>query len=71
MQYLPLTKREYEVLSLIAFDSYEIAAKLNISYFTVRNHIRHIFFKLGVRSTPAAIIKAIRMEIISPYNFRL
>lgn len=71
MQRIPLTRREYEILSLMAFDSYEIAAKLNISRFTVVNHKRNIFNKLGVRSSSAAIIKAIRLELISPFNFRL
>jgi len=55
-----LTERELEVLHLIAqgFSNQEIARKLVISPKTVRNHINHIFHKLGVQERSEAIVLA-------------
>ena len=52
-----LSKREREVLELLAEDQnlYEIAEKLNVSYYTVRNHVQHILVKMGVHSTLEAV----------------
>ena len=52
-----LSRREVEVLELLAADDnlYEIAEKLNISYYTVRNHVQHILGKMGVHSTLEAV----------------
>ena len=52
-----LSKREIEVLDHLAADDnlYEIAEKLNISYYTVRNHVQHILGKMGVHSTLEAV----------------
>lgn len=52
-----LTPREREVLSLVAdgLSMHEIAAKLNVSYATVRNHMQHVFAKLGVHSILEAV----------------
>ena len=52
-----LSKRETEVLDHLAADDnlYEIAEKLNISYYTVRNHVQHILGKMGVHSTLEAV----------------
>jgi len=47
-----LTPREIEVLRLIrdGYNNAEIAARLVISPFTAKVHVRHILEKLGVRS---------------------
>lgn len=52
-----LSKRELEVLELLAVDEnlYGIAEKLNVSYYTVRNHVQHILGKMGVHSTLEAV----------------
>ena len=52
-----LTKREVEILRLLAEDSHvrDIAASLHISHTTVRNHVQHILKKLGVHSIAEAV----------------
>lgn len=54
-----LTKREDEVLSLLAkgYLYKEIADLSNISIDTVRSHIRHIYEKLQVKTRTEAILK--------------
>lgn len=53
-----LTQREREVLEMIAqgLDNAQIAARLVVSHKTVRNHITHIFQKLGVKNRAQAIV---------------
>ena len=55
-----LSAREHEVLELIArgLDNAQIARELALSPKTVRNHINHIFSKLGVQSRAQAIVRA-------------
>jgi pimeloyl-ACP methyl ester carboxylesterase/DNA-binding CsgD family transcriptional regulator len=55
-----LTARETEILEHIArgLDNAQIAAHLDMSEKTVRNHITHIFDKLGVENRPQAIVLA-------------
>jgi DNA-binding NarL/FixJ family response regulator len=55
-----LSDRENEVLELIArgLDNAQIAARLELSEKTVRNHITHIFEKLQVESRSQAIVRA-------------
>ena len=61
-----LTPREKVVLRLMAegVASREIAARLGISYTTVRTHIRSIGSKLGVHSKVEAIVKARELALI-------
>ena len=61
-----LTAREIEVLRLIAEGaaSRDIAARLGISYATVRSHIRSVGAKLAVHSKAEAVLKAKRLAII-------
>jgi DNA-binding NarL/FixJ family response regulator len=56
----PLTAREQQILSLLArgWNNAQIAAELHLDEQTVRNHIRHIYAKLGVRSRAEAIVWA-------------
>jgi DNA-binding NarL/FixJ family response regulator len=55
-----LTEREREVLEILAegLDNFDIAAKLDISEKTVRNHVSIIFGKLGVNSRAQAVARA-------------
>jgi DNA-binding CsgD family transcriptional regulator len=55
-----LTPREAEVLERLAqgLDNAQIAAHLELSEKTVRNHITHIFDKMGVASRAQAIVLA-------------
>jgi DNA-binding NarL/FixJ family response regulator len=54
-----LTPREEEILTLLAkgFVSKEIAAKLGVSYETVRDHLKHIYEKLHVHSRMEAVAR--------------
>ncbi|MBK1834565.1 response regulator [Roseibacillus ishigakijimensis] len=65
-QSTPLSEREHEILVLISegFLRKEIACRLDISPKTVANHIAHIFEKLNVPNSPAAIHKAHRLGLL-------
>ena len=62
-----LTPREKDVLScLVAGLSYKmIAAKLDISYETVRSHMKNIYTKLEVESLTAVVAKTINQHILN------
>lgn len=62
-----LTERELEVLGLIArgYHNEEIAEKLTISEYTVRNHISNIFDKLNVKTRVEAVVSALNLDLIS------
>lgn len=57
-----LTKRELEILSLIAQEltSVQIANYLNISIPTVESHRRNMFKKLQVQSVVGLVIEALK-----------
>ena len=61
-----LTKREVEVLKLLAVGMYnkEIAEKLDISERTVKNHVSNIFKKLEVTDRTQAAVFAIRNNLV-------
>ena len=61
-----LTAREKEVLGcLVKGLSYKmIAADLNISYETVRSHVKKIYEKLHVASLTEVVAKAINQRIV-------
>ena len=62
-----ITRREEEVLQLIAdgCSTPEVAAKLFISQKTVKNHLAAIYQKLDARDRTQAVVRAVRMGIIS------
>ena len=62
----PLTRRESEVLRLVAegLSDKEIAAKLVISEHTVHRHVSNVRTKLRVPSRTAAAAQATRLELI-------
>jgi len=61
-----LTLREQEVLRLIArgFSNKEIASILNISFDTVKTHVRNIFSKLNVTDRTKAAVWATSRKLI-------
>jgi NarL family two-component system response regulator YdfI len=62
----PLTKREKEVLQMLAagLGNKEIAAKLNISDHTAKFHVGSIFGKLGVSTRAEAVDTGIRRGLV-------
>ena len=54
-----LTQREHEVLALLSKGQLdkEIAERLGISIYTVHEHVRNIFEKLGVHNRTEAVVK--------------
>ena len=61
-----LTKREYEVFSLLINNNTtrEIASVLNISEKTVRNHISNVIQKLGVKGRASAVVELLKLKEI-------
>ena len=57
-----LTKREHEILELIASEltTEQIAQNLNISIPTVESHRRNMFRKLGVQSVVGLMKEALK-----------
>ena len=62
----PLTKREIEVLRLMAggYSNREIADALGAAEGTVKNHASSILSKLGVRDRTRAVLKALERGLI-------
>jgi PAS domain S-box-containing protein len=62
----PLTRREAEVLRLLAcgLDNGKIAETLSVSPKTVRNHIEHLLAKFGVHSKLEAVVYAARAGLV-------
>jgi DNA-binding NarL/FixJ family response regulator len=65
---IPLTKREKEVLQLIALEhtTNEMAEKLFISLNTVETHRKNILRKLKVRNSVGIVKKAIELGLLNP-----
>jgi DNA-binding NarL/FixJ family response regulator len=62
-----VTKREEEVLQLIAdgCSTSEVAEQMYISQKTVKNHLASIYQKLDARDRTQAVLRAVRMGIVS------
>ena len=65
-QRLGISKREYEVLELIAhgLSNQEIADKLFVSLNTVKTHSSHLFVKLDARRRTEAIRRAKELRLL-------
>lgn len=65
-----LTNRELEILKMISIGgkNIDIANKMNISERTVKNHLSHIFDKIGVSDRTQAAVFAIKNNIVSIVN---
>lgn len=61
-----ITSRERQILQLLVegLTMKQIAAKLNLSYHTVGNHLRNIYHKLHVRSRSGAVARALREDLV-------
>ena len=61
-----LTKREYEIFSLLILNktTKDIAYDLKISEKTVRNHISNVIQKLGVSGRAAAVVELLKLKEI-------
>jgi DNA-binding NarL/FixJ family response regulator len=61
-----LTSREREILSLMSegVSSREIAARLGVSYTTVRSHVRNLAGKLDAHSKLEVLAKAQRLDLV-------
>ncbi len=68
VQHIALTKREAEVLALLAhgITNREIATRLVISEKTAEHHIGQIFAKLGLRSRAEAAAYAVKQGLTEP-----
>jgi DNA-binding NarL/FixJ family response regulator len=66
----PLSPREMDVLRLLAQgqSNKEIARSLHLVEETVKDHVRHILAKLGVKSRTQAVLAAIRLGMVSPQS---
>jgi DNA-binding CsgD family transcriptional regulator len=62
----PLTPRELEVLRVMAhgLTVRHAAERLSISPATVKTHLEHIYYKLGVRERTSAVASALRSGLI-------
>ncbi|OQX13464.1 MAG: DNA-binding response regulator [Desulfobulbaceae bacterium A2] len=62
----PLTRREREVLGLLAtgWNNREIAAALHLNEGTVKNHVSNILSKMGVRDRTRAVLKAMQQGLL-------
>ncbi|MBI5743110.1 MAG: response regulator transcription factor [Elusimicrobia bacterium] len=67
-----LTATEIKVMALLGKgqSNKEIAATLDCSVKTVKNHLNSIFQKLGVNNRTEAVVKAIEKGLISPEDGR-
>lgn len=68
----PLTEREKEILALLVRgkSNREIAAQLFISEKTVKNHLTHIFRKIGVEDRTQAAIFALQKGLVEDKKLR-
>jgi len=63
----PLTSREIEIVNYMAqgYANKQIAAKLNISEQTIKNHVTSILGKLDANARTEAVVKAIKKGLIT------
>jgi len=63
-----LSRREADVLQLMAdgASNHEIADQLHLSHHTVRNHVQHIFARLGAHSKLEAVAIGLRRGFVAP-----
>jgi two-component system response regulator DevR len=64
-----ITNREREILRLMAdgVGNRDIAARLGVSYFTVRTHVRNVAAKLAARSQLEAVARAQQLDLLDTH----
>jgi DNA-binding NarL/FixJ family response regulator len=64
----PLTPRQIEVLGLaqVGLSQQEIADELQVSYYTVRNHLANIYRRLGAQNRTEAVTRAVALGLLQP-----
>ncbi len=62
---MKLTQRELEVLKLLCLSDKDIAKRLIISPRTVKSHVHKLLDKLVCENRQKALIKALKLKIIS------
>jgi DNA-binding NarL/FixJ family response regulator len=69
MSYGPLTRREYEVVALMAqgTTNQEIASRLTVSESTVKSHVQNVLRKLGAVNRAEAASNYVRMIQAPPF----
>ncbi|MBS6373523.1 MAG: helix-turn-helix transcriptional regulator [Erysipelotrichaceae bacterium] len=62
-----LTQREKQVFNLLIqnYSTKEIAAIMQISDKTVRNHISNVMLKLGVKGRAQAVVELLKLQELS------
>ncbi len=67
---MDITRREQEVLQLIAFENttQEIASKLFISPHTAITHRKNLMYKLEVRNTAGLVRRAFEIGLLTIVN---
>lgn len=69
MRPLRFSKREYDVLIRLAKTNIDIADELGLKETYINQVVYKIMTKLSVSTRAAAIIQAMKHEIVSLYNF--
>ncbi len=62
----PLTGREIEVVRFLALGktNREVAQELQVSLSTIKTHVQHVIFKLGVSDRTQAAVRAIELGLL-------
>ncbi|HEY0562365.1 MAG TPA: XrtB/PEP-CTERM-associated transcriptional regulator EpsA [Methylophilus sp.] len=65
-----VTKREQEVLQWLQMGktNWEISLILDVSPLTIKNHVQNIIRKLDVENRGQAVLKAVKLGIVSSHN---
>lgn len=66
-----LSEREKEILKHFCYSNTEIGKMLKISRLTVKSHSHNIFSKLNCKSRTAALVEAIKQDLIQPQEIHI
>ena len=64
-----LTRKEILVLKRLGRTDAEIACEFGTTLNTANNQVRRVLLKLDVENRTQAVIKAIQLGLIDPYQF--
>lgn len=62
---MQLTKREYQVLTLVCNSDKQIAKQLGISLSTAHTYMFHLFNKFVVNNRSQLLVEALRQNVIT------